>query len=82
MHDKFGKEMTKKEREKCVITLRKNKKEYSMMILKKKQLRKYEKEGKKFVRHNLDDEKKEHLKKEDNKRKKEKCANLGDNEKE
>ena len=42
------------------------------MLMKKEQLRKYEKEEKKVMCDNLDDEKKEHLKKHDSKRKKEK----------
>ena len=52
------------------------------LVSEKEQLRKYEKEGKKVMQDNLDDEKKEHFKKEDNKRKIKKRDNLGRNEKE
>ena len=57
--------MTKKEREKCVITSRKKKKDNKRKKPKrdnlddseKEQLRKYKKEGKKVMCHDLDDEK-------------------------
>ena len=73
MHDNFGKDEKdqlkkddKKEREKCVITSRKKKKKDNKRKTpkrdnlddsEKEQLRKYKKEGKKVMRHDLDDEK-------------------------
>ena len=64
--------MTKKEREKCVITWKK-KNEYS---------KKEDNKRNKAKRDNLDDNEKQQMKKEHNKRKKAKSDNLGDNEKE